>query len=143
LTVRFLTVTSAEIPLVVSLMAGLYAETSMVFDANVATVAMEGLLGGAWLIEADGVIAGYFVVTVGYSLEFHGRFGLLDEFFIVEDFRSRGIGAQALAFIFDWCRSEGMRVVRLETGHDNPRAIALYRRSGFEIEERHLMTKWP
>ena len=35
-----------------------------------------------WLIEADGADVGYMVVTICVSLEFGGRFALLDEFYL-------------------------------------------------------------
>jgi len=67
---------------------------------------------------------------------------LLDEFFVDSAWRSQGIGTQALAFAEEWCRSRGLRALRLEVGHENPRALGLYQRTGFEVHDRHLMTKW-
>ncbi|HME71862.1 MAG TPA: GNAT family N-acetyltransferase, partial [Myxococcota bacterium] len=99
-------------------------------------------LGAAWLIRADGCVAGYVVLTVCYSLEFHGRFGLLDELYLEEAWRGKGTGKAALAFVDDECRQRGLKAVRLEVGHANARALELYRRSGYRVAERHLMTKW-
>ena len=98
--------------------------------------------GGAWLIEADGEAVGYVVLTACYSLEFHGRFGLLDEFFIAAEWRGKGLGTAALAFVDDECRRRGSPAVRLEVAWENPRGQELYRRGGFKRDERHLMTKW-
>ncbi len=98
--------------------------------------------GGAWLILADGSAAGYVVLTTCYSLEFHGRFGLLDEFYIDERWRGKGLGTAALAFVDEECRSRGWKSVRLEVAVENLRAQELYRRAGFEAERRYLLTKW-
>src|SRR5579883_3166651 len=72
--------------------------------------------GGAWLILADGAAAGFLVLTACYSLEFHGAFGLLDEFYIAGPWRGKGLGTAALTFIDEECRSRGWKAVRLEVG---------------------------
>jgi GNAT superfamily N-acetyltransferase len=98
--------------------------------------------GGAWLIVADGAIAGYVALTACYSVEFHGRVGLLDELYIEERWRGHGLGTSALAFVDQQCRSRGWKAVRLEVDHTNPGAQKLYRRAGYSIVARHLMAKW-
>jgi ribosomal protein S18 acetylase RimI-like enzyme len=82
------------------------------------------------------------VVLLGYSLEFGGRFGLLDELFVKENCRGMGLGALALAFADEQCRARGWQALRLEVGQNNQRAQNLYARSGFEMHDRFLMTKW-
>ena len=98
--------------------------------------------GGLWWIEVDGQAVGYVVLTICYSLEFHGRFVLLDELYIEPPWRGRGLGGKALAFADRYCRDRGLKAIRLEVWRQNPRAIELYKRSGYEVDDRHLMTKW-
>jgi len=129
------------------MMAQLYAQGSDPFDATRARQATGKLLdepefGGVWTMDVDGVPAGYLVVLLGYSLEFGGRFGLLDELFVAESHRGGGLGAEALAFADQQCRARGWQALRLEVGQKNHRAIALYSRSGFRMHDRFLMTKW-
>ena len=99
-------------------------------------------LGILWLIQMGGQTAGYLLLTQCYSLEFKGRFGLLDEFYLEEQWRGQGIGSAALEFIGEACRALGLKAVRLEVANSNLRALELYRRNGFTIDSRHLMTKW-
>jgi GNAT superfamily N-acetyltransferase len=144
---RFLPLTPGDVDRVVAMMAQLYAQGSEPFDAARARRATETLLtepeyGGVWLIDLDGALAGYLVVVLGYSLEFGGRFGLLDELFVAESHRNRGLGAEALAFADEQCRTRGWQALRLEVGQKNHQAIALYSRSGFRMHDRYLMTKW-
>src|SRR5690348_1265035 len=94
-----------------------------------------------WLIEDEHQAVGYLVLTVCFSLEFAGRFCLVDELFVSEESRGRGLGTQALEFATSWCRSQGMQALRLEVWTGNSGAIRLYERAGFALEERHLMTK--
>ena len=127
--------------------ARLYAQSSDPYDPERARGAMLQLLaepqyGAMWLIEAAGSTAGYFVLTVCYSLEFGGRFGLLDELYLEEPWRGQGIGAQAIAFSEAACRERSLRALRLEAGRANARALALYGKCGFRTEDRHLLTRW-
>jgi GNAT superfamily N-acetyltransferase len=144
---RFLPVTPGDVDRVVAMMAQLYAHGDSSFDPARARQATEKLLsepefGGAWTIDVDGAPAGYIVVLLGYSLEFGGRFGLLDELFVAEDHRRRGVAAEALAFAGQQCHARGWQALRLEVGQDNHRAQSVYRRSGFQMHDRFLMTKW-
>lgn len=130
-------------------MSGLYAhDDTICWDEARWRKAINGLLndpasGGIWLIQVNGTTVGYLVLTMGYSLELHGRYVLLDELYIEELWRSRGIGAEALAFIEEQCRARGINAIRLEVFRDNSRAQELYRRSGFALQdERYLMTKF-
>jgi GNAT superfamily N-acetyltransferase len=144
---RFLPVTAANIDRVVPMMAQLYVNGDSPFDAArarraTATLLTEPEFGGAWMIDVGGTLAGYLVVLLGYSLEFGGRFGLLDELFVAESHRGCGLGAEALAFADRECRARGWQALRLEVGQENHRAMSLYRRSGFQMHNRFLMTKW-
>ena len=137
--------TPADIDLVLRLMSQLYSRVE--FDEARARSAYVDLLahpehGGLWLIQAGGQPAGYIVLTICYSLEFHGRFALLDELFVDEPWRGQGLGGQALAFADQFCREHGLKAIRLEAAWKNARAIELYKRAGYGVDDRHLMTKW-
>jgi|GEM_PF-2875451 len=56
-----------------------------------------------WLVEMDGQAIGFLVLTFGFSLEFHGRNAFVDEFYIRPEFRCRGFGSKALAYVMDYC----------------------------------------
>ena len=136
-----------SIPIALDLRRKLYEHEDLGYEPGDAESLLHELIerpefGALWLIQADGQAAGYLLLTICYSLEFGGRFGLLDEFYIDDGWRGRGIGGAALDFVQAECRSRGLRAVRLEVAHANPRALELYRRTGFAVDARHLMTKW-
>ncbi|MGZ7077088.1 MAG: GNAT family N-acetyltransferase, partial [Candidatus Angelobacter sp.] len=87
-------------------------------------------------------LAGYFALTFCFSLEFHGRFALLDELYLREAYRRQKLGKAAVSFAEDLCRKAGIAAVRLEVGRENQNAQSLYRAAGFKEDERNLMTKW-
>jgi GNAT superfamily N-acetyltransferase len=144
---EFNALTAATLERALHTMASLYSEAGAAHHRERARRAAEGLmanpeLGGVWLIEMDGETAGYLCVTLCYSLEFDGRFALLDELYLEAAWRGHGIGAQAIAFAVEWSRARGLAAIRLEVARTNSRALELYRRRGFTAHDRHLMTKW-
>ena len=82
------------------------------------------------------------VVTVCVSIEFRGRFALLDELYLDAAWRGQGIASQAIDFAASWSVARGMSALRLETATDNAHAIHVYRKSGFIIHPRYLMTMY-
>jgi GNAT superfamily N-acetyltransferase len=89
------------------------------FDEAAARQALEKILrdhslGGVWLIQDGDEAIGYVVLTLGDSLEYHGRDAFVDEIYICESHRGRGIGAQAIKFVEKICRSLDVRALHLE-----------------------------
>jgi ribosomal protein S18 acetylase RimI-like enzyme len=98
-------------------------------------------LGSVWLIDVDGVAAGYFAIALGFILEFGGALAVLDELYLRPAFRGRGYGRAAVMKAEEICRALPVRALRLEVEDANPRAEALYRALGFTAHERRTMTK--
>jgi GNAT superfamily N-acetyltransferase len=143
----FVAVTPPTLETALELMNRLYTGAGGSHDRPRALRAAEWLFshpgdGGLWLMEVGRETAGYLVVTACFSLEFGGRFGLLDELYFDEHWRGKGLGARAIAFAEDWCRAHGMDALRLEVAHNNEQALRLYQRAGFVTHHRDLMTKW-
>ncbi|UTA52718.1 GNAT family N-acetyltransferase [Lysobacter soli] len=124
-----------------------HADEHIAWDEVRVRAAMEALIGDARngrlvLIECDGELAGYVVVGFCFSLEFGGRFGLLDELYVLPAHRGGGVGKRALEEVERLCIAEGLRCVRLEVSDDNDHAREIYRRRGYALHPRRLMTKW-
>ena len=123
-----------------------YVQDRLPFDEPMARSALEGLLGDPslgrlWLI-LDGVEAiGYVVLTLGYSLEYHGRDAFLDELFVRASHRGMGVGKATMRFVEMACRDLGVRALHLEVERANVTAQNLYRQAGFQDHDRYLMTK--
>lgn len=137
----------SDIPAILTQMEEFYAGERIAFDHQHAGVGLTELvqnrkLGQAHIVLADGRPAGYCIVTFGFSLEFRGRFALLDELYIREDCRGEGLGGRCLTIVENLCRSEGIAALRLEVESANDRAREFYRRVGFREHDRRLMTKW-
>lgn len=136
----------ADIDTVLMLMRAFYAEEHLVFEEPAARRAVGELLGRPeqgtiLLFESAGRVVGHAAITLGFSLEFHGRFALLDELFLVSDARGRGWGHRALALAEAWARSAQATALRLELNHTNTRARSLYAAAGFSDDRRDLLSK--
>lgn len=53
--------------------------------------------------------------------------------FVLADSRGKRIGAEILAELESWASESGFNACVLETGFKQPEAIALYKRSGYEV----------
>jgi GNAT superfamily N-acetyltransferase len=136
-----------EISSLLELMRDFYAQQEMRFEVPVATRAIHQLLvsperGQIYLIFRGSELAGYFALTFCFSLEFNGRFALLDELYLREAFRRQKLGKAVVAFAEDLCRKAGVKALRLEVGRENKAAQSLYLTAGFKEDERTLMTRW-
>jgi ribosomal protein S18 acetylase RimI-like enzyme len=132
---------------ILALMREFYLHERLVLDEPAARRALAALLaapslGRVWFVEGGGAPAGYMVVTLGFSLEFAGKFALLDELYVREGFRGGGVGARAVEEAAAACAAWGVRALRLEVAWQNDGAQRLYRRLGFDAHDRHIMTRW-
>ncbi|PYU01156.1 MAG: GNAT family N-acetyltransferase [Acidobacteria bacterium] len=97
--------------------------------------------GRIGLLYHGPALVGYVILTLGFSFEFRGHDAFLDELFIVPA-RRRGIGRQAVAFVWQEAREMGVNAIHLEVDRGNDPALELYRRTGYRDHDRFLMTKW-
>jgi ribosomal protein S18 acetylase RimI-like enzyme len=143
----FQLISDQELSTLLELMREFYAQQEMRFDEPAASRAVTSALNDPdlaqiYLIFRGTELAGYFVLTFCFSLEFHGRFALLDELYLREEFRRQKLGKAVVAFAEELCKKAGIKALRLEVGRENQPAQSLYRSAGFKEDERNLMTKW-
>ena len=136
-----------EIPDLLVLMQEYYEYDHLTFTERVARKALEKLLGNeekgcVWFVVCDGEDVGYVVLSYICSLEFHGTAAFIDELYLRESHRGKGIGKRTVEFIEEYCRSQRIDALRLEVERSNTRAWSLYEKLGFEKHDRHLMTRW-
>jgi len=138
---------SDEIETLIVMMRDFYAHEGLKFDEAAARRALQTIIdnknfGRVFLILVADEIAGYAVLTFGFSLEFHGRDAFVDELYLRQERRGQGIGKRALHFLTGVCAAEGVNALHLEVERANTPAQSVYRKFGFEDHDRYLMTKW-
>ncbi|MCR8723691.1 GNAT family N-acetyltransferase [Frigidibacter sp. ROC022] len=99
-------------------------------------------LGSVWLIGPKMAPVGYVAVGMGWSIELGGPDAFVDELFIREAVRGRGMGAQALDALATELAARGVVALHLEVAGDDAKAQSFYARRGFARRDNHtLMTR--
>lgn len=95
--------------------------------------------GAAYLIGPARAPIGYVIVTFGWSVEFGGMDGFIDEIYLRPKVRGRGIATEVLAALPRALAGAGMKAIHLEVDYENTRAVRLYERSGFRLRQRYAL----
>ena len=93
------------------------------------------------MIEHENRAVGYIVIGLGFSVEYGGIDGFLDEFYIERGHRGRGLGVAALGELDKLARRMRVKALHLEAMPSNDRAAKLYQRQGYKLSDRRLMSK--
>ncbi len=96
--------------------------------------------GAVWMIGPQMAPVGYVAVSFGWSLELGGLDGVLDEFWIREKIRGRGMGTEALTALQKTLKGAGVLALSLEVAKGNDTASRLYERAGFARRDYQFMT---
>jgi ribosomal protein S18 acetylase RimI-like enzyme len=83
-------------------------------------------------------VVGYAILSAFWSNEYGGLVTIIDELYVIPEYRNRGIGTLFIRQLID---AKETVALQLEVFHDNERAFALYKRLGFEIVDRKFMHK--
>jgi ribosomal protein S18 acetylase RimI-like enzyme len=134
----------SDIDLAVAMMREFYAIDHYPIDEHVSRKLFSEFiendnLGKAWLILSDGDVVGYLILTFVFSFEFKGKIAFIDELYISEIARGKGVGKNAVAFIKAEARTLGVKMLYLEVEHHNSNAQKLYLSAGFETHNRKFM----
>ena len=96
--------------------------------------------GGAWLIWDGDAVAGHFLLTYGFDLEFGGRQATLTELHLHPAHRRRGLGLLAMGEIAHILCEQGIETLELQVEADNHEARAFYDGLGFQAYDRVPMS---
>ena len=91
-----------------------------------------------FILEYDGKTAGFGLLNFSYCHEAGGRIVWIEELYIREEFRSRGIGRAFFAFVEETFPAFRYR---LEVEKENERAVNLYEKLGYKFLEYDQMIK--
>ena len=93
-----------------------------------------------FLFECENEAAGYGLIAKTYSQEAGGMVWWIEEVYVREAFRSKGIGREFFAYL-DKVKGSAVTMMRLEVEEDNTRAVALYKKLGYKPLEYAQMIK--
>lgn len=141
---EFQNATLDDMPVLLEYMHEYYVFDNLDFEEEPARDALTKLisdpsLGSVWLVYSAGEAVGYVVLTYGFSLEFGGRDAFIDELFIQESHRGRGVGTKTIEFAASEAKSAGVNAVHLEVAHRNEGARRVYRSLGFKERDGFML----
>jgi len=110
-------------------------------EAAVRALLSDENIGLVELVEEDGRVVGYFILTWGFDLEWYGRDAVLTELFLSEHVRGRGLGTLALREAERLAAARGARALHLLVREENGSARRLYASAGFVAPGRIFLTK--
>ncbi|EAQ25084.1 MULTISPECIES: GNAT family N-acetyltransferase [unclassified Roseovarius] len=87
--------------------------------------------GVVYLIGPGRAPIGYIVLSFGWSVEFGGLDGYVDEFYIRPGVRGRGIGTEVMISLPKALAGAGLKALHLEVRRDNEKALKLYQKLRF------------
>jgi ribosomal protein S18 acetylase RimI-like enzyme len=142
--IEFKPLTAPDIETIVSMMQEFYAIDDYPISIDVSKALFQEFisnenLGKAWLIFSNNEIVGYIILTIIFSFEYHGKIAFLDELYLTEKARGKGIGGKALEFIQSESHKLSLKLIYLEVEPHNEKAQKLYLANGFELHKRQLM----
>lgn len=132
---------------VVELMRQFYSHFNYPFDEvltrkNLILLISNKNLGRISTIWFDGKMIGYVVLAFGFSFEYKGIDAFVDELFLIDGYRSKGIGGVVMVYVEQLANECGIKVVHLEVEKDNAIGERLYLKKGFIDKNRKLLTKY-
>ena len=128
--------TSGDKPEILNMMRQFYSSPAVytsgsdeIFSADIEACLSDSPYIEGYILESNGETAGYAMVAKSFSTEFGKQCIWIEDLYIKEEYRGRGIGNMFMEFITDKYKN---CIFRLEVEEENEKAVALYKKHGFE-----------
>lgn len=126
------------------LVAAFHAEAGIQQDPDQRRDALMPLLEGIphgciYLIGPSRAPLGYIILTFGWSVEFGGMDGFVDEIYIRPAIRGRGIATEVLLDLPKALAGAGLTALHLEVDRTNEAEQKLYLRTGFKPRDHYML----
>jgi len=86
-------------------------------------------------VETDGIICAAAFGNIGSSIAKAGNYIWINELFVSENYRRKGVAAFMVNELITWCRNHNIKGIELETTVDNEAAVGLYRKFNFVFDQ--------
>lgn len=100
-----------------------------IYNNDITACVGESLYAEGFIFEKDNKIAGYGMIAKSFSTEFGKPCIWIEDLYLKEEFRGEGIGSSFFRYLE---KEYPDTIMRLEVEEENERAIAVYRKNGYE-----------
>ena len=142
--VHFQNLQPSQIEIITQMMQNFYAIDNYPIDIEISKKLFQEFisdekLGKSWLIYSSEEVIGYVILTFVFSFEYKGRIAFLDELYIEDTARGKGIGKQTILFIKEQAAILNVKLIYLEVENHNENAQNLYLSNDFEVHNRKIL----
>ncbi len=89
-----------------------------------------------FVVEDNGQILGIATFYLLPNIRHGWKRGHIEDFFVVNSARSKGVGTFLLSSIKDYCRKNSIKVIKLDSGNELTNAHSFYEKNGGKTTER-------
>ncbi len=144
--IEFHVLKETDIEIIVPMMQEFYAIDNYPFDQEMTKKLFQTFianedLGNCWLISNKQNFVGYVILTYVFSFEYRGKIAFLDELYVNEKARGKGIGKAALQFVHEEALKNDLKIIYLEMEFHNEKAKNLYLKNGFKLHKRQILKR--
>lgn len=100
-----------------------------IFAANIENCLDDSICAEGFVFIAEDKIVGYAIIAKSYSTEFGGECIWLEDIFIAEEYRGRGLGSKFIRRVKELYPE---KILRLEAEADDVKLLNFYKRFGFK-----------
>lgn len=101
-----------------------------IYNNDVTACVSDNPYAEGFVFESEEEIAGYGMIVRSFSTEFGKPCIWVEDLYLKEEYRGTGIGSRFFSYLEE--KFPGT-IMRLEVEEDNTRAIAVYKKNGYEI----------
>lgn len=94
--------------------------------------------GMAYLLGPKRAPVGYCIVTLGWGIDAGGMTATIDEFYIRDTIRGRGIAGEVLQLLAVTLKGASVTALRLDVQSDAPALKKLFEKAGFKPRDGQL-----
>lgn len=85
-----------------------------------------------WILEVEGEMIGFVNLLTIYSIWSYGKALIIDDIYIREEQRGRGIGKEVMDAVVQYAKEKEYKRIQFQAEKNNEKAQAFYRKLGFE-----------
>ncbi|WP_019227951.1 GNAT family N-acetyltransferase [Sedimentibacter sp. B4] len=94
------------------------------------------------MVEEENETVGFANLMTIFSVWAHGKALILDDLFLSEGCRRKGLGKKAMECIENYAKENGYKRLQFQSEFSNPDAYNFYTKRGYKSEDMHFFVRY-